>query len=355
MRTAPDTFASDEHAVVLDVDGLVSPPAVSASGHFDDGIDTRGALRGLRPRRLRAADMDECVRLHRRLFPIEYERRFYDAAVSETENVLTLGAFEPTASGGSGAATAPERMVAVVTARVQARIEDEDKPVRRFLRRDARFVAGALKTFLRKMWRRVRARYPRGSEPGTPSFGRPVFTTPDASEYTPYVYVLTVGVDAEYRRRGIAKALLERTLSRAAKERGCAVAYLHVISHDVGALRMYESLGFEVVGKHNDFYTLDPAQIPVPGKTRYDAILLGRACEREKEAFSSASTGSTAAGVPPDSRTEDAGNARRLSRRRRGGGTSCVARYSPRRAAADARRAGGYRGARSTKTSFGTT
>jgi hypothetical protein len=162
MRTAPDTFASDEHAVVLDVDGLVSPPAVSASGHFDDGIDTRGALRGLRPRRLRAADMDECVRLHRRLFPIEYERRFYDAAVSETENVVTLGAFEPTASGGSGAATAPERMVAVVTARVQARIEDEDKPVRRFLRRDARFVAGALKTFLRKMWRRVRARYPRG-------------------------------------------------------------------------------------------------------------------------------------------------------------------------------------------------
>lgn len=285
MRTAPDTFASDEHAVVLDVDGLVSPPAVSASGHFDDGIDTRGALRGLRPRRLRAADMDECVRLHRRLFPIEYERRFYDAAVSETENVVTLGAFEPTASGGSGAATAPERMVAVVTARVQARIEDEDKPVRRFLRRDARFVAGALKTFLRKMWRRVRARYPRGSEPGTTSFGRPVFTTPDASEYTPYVYVLTVGVDAEYRRRGIAKALLERTLSRAAKERGCAVAYLHVISHDVGALRMYESLGFEVVGKHVDFYTLDPAQIPVPGKTRYDAILLGRACEPSRRSL----------------------------------------------------------------------
>jgi hypothetical protein len=61
------------------------------------------------------------------------------------------------------------------------------------------------------------------------------------------------------------------------------VAYLHVISHDVGALRMYESLGFEVVGKHVDFYTLDPAQIPVPGKTRYDAILLGRTCEREKK------------------------------------------------------------------------
>ena len=48
---------------------------------------------------------------------------------------------------------------------------------------------------------------------------------------------------------------------------------------------MYESLGFEVVGKHIDFYTLDPAQIPVPGKTRYDAILLGRACEREKRSL----------------------------------------------------------------------
>ena len=92
MCTAPNTFA-DEHAVVLDVNGLVPPPAVSASGHFDDGIGTHGALRGLRPRRLRAADMDECVRLHRSLFPIEYERRFYDAAVSETENVVTLGAF----------------------------------------------------------------------------------------------------------------------------------------------------------------------------------------------------------------------------------------------------------------------
>jgi histone acetyltransferase MCC1 len=283
MCTAPNTFA-DEHAVVLDVNGLVPPPAVSASGHFDDGIGTHGALRGLRPRRLRAADMDECVRLHRSLFPIEYERRFYDAAVSETENVVTLGAFEPTsATRGAGVPTAPERMVAVVTARVQARIEDEDKPVRRFLRRDARFVAGTLKTFLRKTWRRVRARHPRRSEPGTTSFGTPAFAIPGPSEYTPYVYVLTVGVDAEYRRRGIAKALLERALSRAAKERGCAVAYLHVISHDVGALRMYESLGFEVVGKHVDFYTLDPAQIPVPGKTRYDAILLGRTCEREKK------------------------------------------------------------------------
>ena len=140
MRTAPPNTFADEHTV-LDVDGMVPPPAVSASGHFDDGIGTCGALRGLRPRRLRAADMDECVRLHRRLFPIEYERRFYDAAVSETENVVTLGAFEPTESGGHRAATTPARLVAAVTARVPARLEDEDKPVRRFLRRDARFVA----------------------------------------------------------------------------------------------------------------------------------------------------------------------------------------------------------------------
>ena len=280
MRTAPNTFV-DEHAVVLDVDEIVPPPAVSESGHFDNDIGTRGPLRGLRTRRLRTADMDECVRLHRRLFPIEYERRFYDAAVSETENVVTLGAFEPTGSGGPGAASAPERMVAVVTARIQARIEDEDKPVRRFLRRDVRFITGTLKTFLQETWRRICAQYPRRSKPGTTSLSRPVFITLGTSEHTPYVYVLTVGVDTEYRRRGIAKALLERTLSRAAKERGCTVAYLHVISHDVGALRMYESLGFEVVGKHIDFYTLDPAQIPVPGKTRYDAILLGRACEQE--------------------------------------------------------------------------
>jgi len=285
--TMPVASSFPERAVVLDVDGLVPPPAVSASGYFDEEVATSGALSGLRLRRLRPEDTDECVRLHRLLFPIEYEKRFYDAAVRELENIITLGAFEPETSGPSSG-----RMVAVVTARAQARCEDEDEAVRRFLRRDARCAAVTLETFFARSWRRLRegARRAlagaRGFEPRTASFGTHERTrtsghprSPEA--HTPYVYVLTLGVAAEYRRRGVARAMLERALRRAVRERGCAAAYLHVLAGDAGALRMYESLGFQAVGRLVDFYALDPERTPVPGKTRFDAILLGRTCERE--------------------------------------------------------------------------
>ena len=278
-------------AVVLDVDTrLVPPPTVSASVYLETEHGWYDTLSGLTHRRLRPGDMHECVRLHRSLFPIEYEKRFYDAAVHESENVLTLGAFResqveafPEFNGHAPNHTVTQRMIGIVTARVQSRIEEEDKEIGRFLKRDVHFVIGTLRSVWQNAARRLSRRTNRNVyTTHSTSFGGLRSTSVD-DVHTPYLYVLTVGVEPEFRRKGLAKQMLERTCQRAKKEKGCAVAYLHVIAHDAGALRLYESLGFEKVCLHADFYRLDPNQCPVPGKARYDAILLGRACVQERE------------------------------------------------------------------------
>lgn len=302
LNTAP--VVNRGFCVVLDVEPtpttLEAPPAVSASLHPDHEFGTYDSVSGLTHRRLRPSDMHECVTLHRSLFPIEYEQRFYEAATHEHENVLTVGAFQESTQHHAYLdephpqlnSQVNSRMIAVVTARVQNRCDTEDDAVGRFLRRDTKWAAGRVCA----CWRRARSRLAnrlftngsvtstdgRGHTTSHTAFGGSRANARDGKDnYTPYLYILTVGVDRAWRRRGLAGALLEAICARAARDAGCVVVYLHVIAHDVGALSLYTSLGFTKVGTHCDFYTLDPGQGPVPGKTRYDAALLARACVLE--------------------------------------------------------------------------
>ena len=215
-------------------------------------------------------DLSACVDLHRQCFPIEYEDAFYTSALAEAEGIITLAAMErQPRHPDPDVPISPDVMVGVVTARCQAQCEEEDRAVSRWLRpggppNPAARLAAAL-----------------FGEP--PSSHERATGTTDGSaakdDATPYLYVLTLGVLPSRRRRGVASALLEAIARRAARERGCVAAYLHVISHNRGALRLYREHGFAVARRLKNFYTIPEERAPEPGRARYDALLLARRCE----------------------------------------------------------------------------
>lgn len=65
--------------------------------------------------------------------------------------------------------------------------------------------------------------------------------------------ITNVATTAEYRGRGIAKAVMQE-MFRVAHERGCVSMSLEVRESNSAAIALYEGLDFENVGKRPNFY-----------------------------------------------------------------------------------------------------
>lgn len=65
--------------------------------------------------------------------------------------------------------------------------------------------------------------------------------------------ILTLAVAPAWRRRGAGKRLVDRACA-AAEARGARALYLEVAEANVGALRLYERLGFACVGRRERYY-----------------------------------------------------------------------------------------------------
>jgi len=85
------------------------------------------------------------------------------------------------------------------------------------------------------------------------------------SRYVDAWHVMNVAVDAQYRRRGIARELLERLfdVTGADPKRGYT---LEVRVSNTEAIRLYEGLGFEARGIRRGYYT----------DNREDALIMWR-------------------------------------------------------------------------------
>ncbi len=66
-------------------------------------------------------------------------------------------------------------------------------------------------------------------------------------------YVSNIAVLPEYRRTGVAQALLESAI-QGAKERGCVFITLEVRVSNTAAVSLYEKNGFSVAGRRKLFY-----------------------------------------------------------------------------------------------------
>jgi ribosomal-protein-alanine N-acetyltransferase len=67
------------------------------------------------------------------------------------------------------------------------------------------------------------------------------------------LHVLNVATAPEYRRRGVARALMEASLAEG-RARRCALATLEVRKGNEPAIGLYRSLGFRPVGVRPNYY-----------------------------------------------------------------------------------------------------
>jgi len=77
--------------------------------------------------------------------------------------------------------------------------------------------------------------------------------------------LFAIGVSPEWRRRGIAEALLNAVLHRVTTA-GARAFFLEVACSNAAALALYRKTGFEVVGRRPDYYGL--------GDCREDALIM---------------------------------------------------------------------------------
>mmetsp|Transcript_40481 Transcript_40481/g.71212 ORF Transcript_40481/g.71212 Transcript_40481/m.71212 type:complete len:221 (-) Transcript_40481:98-760(-) len=81
---------------------------------------------------------------------------------------------------------------------------------------------------------------------------------PDPHRHTKMFYIMTLGTSAEFRRCGLGSLLVNRVVDVIVRERGdCGALYLHVITYNEGAIRLYERLGFSKVKVIKDYYTIN--------------------------------------------------------------------------------------------------
>jgi ribosomal protein S18 acetylase RimI-like enzyme len=71
-------------------------------------------------------------------------------------------------------------------------------------------------------------------------------------------YVQTIEVAPEFRRRGLGLGLLSR-VEESAKLAGAASIWLHVEAENIGAIQLYEALGYGCRGRKDNFYPLGRA------------------------------------------------------------------------------------------------
>lgn len=80
--------------------------------------------------------------------------------------------------------------------------------------------------------------------------------------------LLTLASHPQARRRGRARALLERAHAAAA-ERGAARIFLEVAADNVAAIALYRSAGYAETGRRRAYYAR-------PGEAAADALLMAR-------------------------------------------------------------------------------
>jgi ribosomal protein S18 acetylase RimI-like enzyme len=77
--------------------------------------------------------------------------------------------------------------------------------------------------------------------------------------------IANVAAHPDYRRRGIGRALTERVM-QLARDRKASAIWLHVREDNPGAIRLYESLGFEEIARRTTWQASPDARLTQPEK-----------------------------------------------------------------------------------------
>ena len=227
----------------------------------------------VRFREVRPGDVDALRAAHARLFPLQYEREFYDAVRSRGEGVECIvavaarGAYEELAAGEDGgsepaASTVGEEAHPLCPDTSKGPLWVGDAAEGEALEELVGFVT----------WRQMAETdvdaglLAADSHPCKPANGG----APAALGQRCGAYVLTLGSVSRWQRRGVAAALLQRAVGGAQRVRRCKCIYLHVATYNTAAIRLYEAHGFRRARKLEKFYVID--------QSLHDAFSLIRYC-----------------------------------------------------------------------------
>ncbi|GLC49192.1 hypothetical protein PLESTB_000192300 [Pleodorina starrii] len=173
-------------------------------------------------RPLQQSDYDALKEIHRDLFPIDYEEVFFRKAIGGEDRVFSWAALHNEYGR--------DHLVGFVTARLVYLYECDPMD---------RQVMGL---------------------------------TSKCLDGEGAVYVLTLGVVSSCRQCGIARSLLGLVQQHAARVR-CRAIFLHVISYNDAAMRLYGGSGYQAMARLPNFYHLITGRQPNPEQSWYDAFL----------------------------------------------------------------------------------
>ncbi|CAE7749517.1 MCC1 [Symbiodinium sp. CCMP2592] len=189
-------------------------------------------------RPLQAEDMDEMMALHQEWFPVSYDQDFYNKSVGG--HLYSLVATWPhvqhggsaSSVGGRASAEQPEESIlGMIT--MSTYCEHHGEAISHVLGADCEAVC-----------RRKRRRDFGSEEEHGPSTGA-------------LAYILTLGVAEAFRRRGLAKELIRRSLEYVERDLPEVQAmYLHVVTYNEAAILLYESCSFLRIEYFPSFYFL---------------------------------------------------------------------------------------------------
>ena len=75
--------------------------------------------------------------------------------------------------------------------------------------------------------------------------------------------IANVATHPDYRRRGIGRALTERSMKQA-RDKNASAIWLHVREDNPGAIELYEGLGFQEVSRRTSWYATPDRYLPMP-------------------------------------------------------------------------------------------
>lgn len=95
------------------------------------------------------------------------------------------------------------------------------------------------------------------------------------------MYILTLGVLPGYQKQGIATTLIH-WLEELAESIGVHALFLHVITYNNAAMRLYEKCQFQCVACLENFYNIRSGRQIDPNRTQYDAYLFLKWTDAER-------------------------------------------------------------------------
>jgi ribosomal protein S18 acetylase RimI-like enzyme len=172
-------------------------------------------------RTIEPSDRIAVQRLHEAWFPVNYGDDFYDDLV----------AGRPTSFGE------PFYSCVVATTNSQTESDEEACTLRH---NTSDIVACVIGTFLNT------SRLPDTLQ---------TLLVSDKRRYSRLFYIMTLG--STQRRRGWGTTLVQLCLDRAMRDAHCGAVYLHVLTKNYAAIRLYEKMGFTRVHEVENYYWID--------------------------------------------------------------------------------------------------